>query len=129
MLDLFDVPKSGVSTALRNTTTVASQTLFLLNDNFAQQQATAFALRIQEEVGNDPGSQVDHAFRLAQFRSPSTTERQTSLDYMTETTQRLLSNGNTDDSTPVNNHHRTATLSLTALCLTLFNVNEFVYVD
>jgi len=134
MLETFDVPNPDVSIAQRDTTTVAPQALFLLNSQFTQQQAMAFARRIDQEVGSEPGAQVDRAFRLALMRLPSATEQQTSLEYMSRTATQLLAaashvEAEADGSAPTLTDKQVAMRSLASLCVVLFNVNEFVYVD
>jgi len=68
------------------------------------EQADRFAARLRDLGGDDPSGQVDAGWALALGRDPTDAERQTALDFLGRN-------------------------SLPQLCLMLFNMNEFVYVD
>lgn len=104
MLHLFDAPDTARSCARRETSTVAPQALAMMNSAFVLEQANHFAARLSDLAGEDPGGQVDAGWTLALGRSPTDSERQTAVDFLKRN-------------------------SLPQLCLMLFNVNEFVYVD
>lgn len=104
MLQVFDAPDTARSCARRETSTVAPQALAMMNSGFVLGQAAAFADRIRELVGEDPGKQVEVAWRLALGRVPAAAERPTAIGYLERN-------------------------SLAEFCLMLFNMNEFVYVD
>ena len=104
MLQIFDAPDTATSCARRETSTVAPQALALMNSDFANNQAAAFASRLRESVNADPAAYVETAWLFALGRPPTDAERATALDYL-------------------------ARNSLERLCLLLFNMNEFVYVD
>ncbi len=75
-----------------------------MNSPFTTQQAEAFASRIRDAAGDDPIAQVQAGWRLALARPPTADEAETALDYLERN-------------------------SLPQLCLMLFNMSEFVYVD
>ncbi len=104
MLQIFDAPDTARSCARRETSTVAPQALAMMNSSFVLEQADRFAARLRNLGGDDPGSQVDAGWALALGRAPTDAERQTALDFLRRN-------------------------SLPQLCLMLFNMNEFVYVD
>ena len=104
MLQIFDAPDTARSCARRETSTVAPQALAMMNSSFVLEQADHFAARLRDLGGNDLGSQVDEGWALALGRVPTDSERQTALDFLRRN-------------------------SLPQLCLMLFNMNEFVYVD
>ena len=104
MLQIFDAPDTATSCARRETSTVAPQALALMNSDFANNQAAAFASRLRESVNADPAAYVETAWLFALGRPPTDAERATALDYL-------------------------ARNSLERLCLLIFNMNEFVYVD
>ena len=62
--------RSG-GTAGRNETTVASQSLFLLNSPFVREQARALAERLLSDSSLSDAERVERAHRLALGRSPS----------------------------------------------------------
>jgi hypothetical protein len=104
MMQIFDAPNTATSCARRETSTVAPQALALMNSEFTVGQAEKFASRIREQAGEDQEASVEAAWRLALGRPPSPEERLTALDYLRRN-------------------------SLPRLCLLMFNMSEFVYVD
>jgi len=83
---------------------LAAQALTLMNGDFTLAQADKFAARLRKESAENPQALIDHAWHIAFARSPSTEERKTALDYMQRN-------------------------SLERLCLLIFNMSEFIYVD
>ena len=104
MLQIFDAPDTSASCARRETSTVAPQALAMMNSNFVVQEAQAFATRLRRETDGQPESLVNAGWQLALGRAPFELEIRTGLDFL-------------------------ARNSLHDLCLMLFNLNEFIYVD
>ncbi len=105
MLAIFDAPDTAMSCARREKSTVAPQALALMNSEFTSRQAALFAARVAKTAaGDNPEAAVDTAWRLAMGRAPGADERQTAAEYLRR-----------------NNLQR--------LCLMLFNLSEFIYVD
>jgi hypothetical protein len=102
MFQVFDLPEQNVTAGARTVSTVPTQALILMNDDFVLRQAQLFAERLRKEVGDDPLKQIDRAYRIALARPPSGTEL-------------------TVASTAIK------TGSIVDLAHVLFNVNEFVY--
>ena len=104
MLQIFDAPDTAISCPRRETSTVAPQALTLMNSEFSAAQAEKFAARIKKQAGDDADAQIETAWRLAFGRSPDADERTTARDYLQRN-------------------------SLPRLCLLIFNMSEFIYVD
>jgi mono/diheme cytochrome c family protein len=100
----MDCPDPANLTPARMTTTTALQSLALYNNEFMLLQAGYFAKRVEQEVGPDPDKQVARCFALAFGREPSREEAAMARDF-------LKAEG------------------LFSFCRSLFNANEFVYVD
>ncbi len=66
----FDQPDPDSSCPVRYVTTVPTQSLGLLNGEFANEQAEAFAKRLQKDAPNDLTAQVKLAIRLTTGRTP-----------------------------------------------------------
>jgi hypothetical protein len=113
MFDVFDLPDQNVSCNRRYTSTVPTQALVLLNDEFVLRQAHFFADRITTEAGSDPQAQVVRGYLVALGREPDKEELRLNLDF-------LLSQGQFHDGN--------ALAALTDLAHVLLNLNEFVYV-
>jgi hypothetical protein len=99
LLDTFDAPDSAESCPRRESSTVAPQALALMNGEWTYRQAVRFAARIG--TAEDP---VGLSWQLALGRQPDSEERAKARDYLSR-------NG------------------LERLCLLLFNMSEFLYVN
>jgi hypothetical protein len=104
MLQIFDAPDTASSCPRRETSTVAPQALQLMNSEFSSAQAAQFAARVRKAAGENAEVAVDLAWKLAFGRAPGAEERTKALEYLGRNT-------------------------LERLCLMVFNLNEFVYVD
>jgi hypothetical protein len=102
-LECLDSADPNLVTPVRGTTITALQALALLNDPFMVRQAELFAERVRK-VGDDPGRQIDAAYRLAFGRPPTAEEREALVAYAQK--------------------H-----GLANACRVLFNANEFIFVD
>jgi cytochrome c553 len=63
-LEVFDFAEQGFVTGRRDTTTVAPQALYLLNDPFVRQQSAALAKRLLGRETLDDGARLELAYRL-----------------------------------------------------------------
>ena len=99
----LDCPDPANLTPTRTQTTTALQALTLSNNAFMLRMAEAMAVRIETETGASD-AQIQRAFALALQRKASATEAGAAV-------------------TLVREH------GLFALCRTLLNTNEFVYID
>ena len=68
-----------MSSPSREVTTVAPQSLFLLNNPIVFRQALAFAGRLVQETGEDPAKWVDLAWRISFARAPTAAEAREAL--------------------------------------------------
>ena len=135
MFDKFDVPNSSISCARREVTTVAPQALWALNNDVTFRQAREFAARLVGQEGDNPSAWVEAAWRLALAREPSAEEKEEALELMRNLTllETLASKDQGQSGEPlpealVQLEPRRAA-ALTQLCLTIFNLSEFVYID
>ena len=101
----LDCPDPANFTPKRLTTTTPLQSLALYNNEFILRQAKYFADRLKAEAGDNPDAQVALAFLLAFAREPTPAETKLALEFLKDRQ------------------------SLFSLCRSLFNANEFVYVD
>lgn len=77
---VFDLPEPLVSQAVRPTTTVAPQALFLMNAPQVRDWAKAFAKRLASEETTE--AKVKRAFLLALGRQPTATELTQSIEFL-----------------------------------------------
>jgi hypothetical protein len=73
-LATFDLPNMDPNCERRDLTTVAPQSLFLMNDEFVIERAKDLAARVIKEHPTDENAQVRAAWILTQGREPSTKE-------------------------------------------------------
>jgi mono/diheme cytochrome c family protein len=111
MMEAFDGPDGTLHCARRDESTVAPQSLTLLNSDFAYDQARVFAARLSKE--SDVSKLVARAYREALAREPNPDELKITADFLRKQQEQ--------------------TGSLDAACVelarALFNLNEFLYVD
>ncbi|MDE3198497.1 MAG: DUF1553 domain-containing protein, partial [Acidobacteriota bacterium] len=103
MLDAFDLPNQNLACGARNVTTVPTQALALMNDDFVLKQAQLFANRLREAAPGDEARQVELAYRIALAREPRPEERRLAVDFL-------------------------KTHSMADLADVMLNLNEFLYV-
>jgi mono/diheme cytochrome c family protein len=104
LLQIFDAPDTATSCPRREHSTVAPQALAMMNGESNIAQADQFAARITKLAGDNPEAAVDTGWKLAFGRTPTAAERETALDFLRRN-------------------------SLPRLCLLMFNMSEFIYVD
>src|SRR5262249_6726371 len=74
MIEVFNGPTLDFSCERRESSTVPTQAFALLNSQFAQDMALAFAVRLEHESGR-PDGRIERAFLLAFGRTPDEKER------------------------------------------------------
>jgi hypothetical protein len=79
MLETFDAPDASLVTGSRNTTSSPLQSLYLMNNQFVQDQAVALAERVAEFPQDE---QIDRVYELAFGRSPTKIERQLATEFL-----------------------------------------------
>jgi hypothetical protein len=83
-LEVFDFAEQGLVTGRRDTTTVAPQALYLLNDPFVRRQAQALAARLQQNADVDEVGRIHLAYRQTLGRLPTTGEAERARRYLSE---------------------------------------------
>jgi hypothetical protein len=84
--EVFDLPDQNLSCGRRNVSTVPTQALTLLNNEWVVNQARRMADRVATEAPAGAEAQLDRAYRLALSRPPSAEERKIGLDFLRERT-------------------------------------------
>ena len=103
-MTVLDCADPSMRVEKRNESVSPAQALSLLNNGFMVTQATHFAERLKAEAGDDPGAQMDLAFRLATGRAASATDRDQLVAYSQK--------------------H-----GLPNTCRVILNLNEFTFID
>jgi Protein of unknown function (DUF1553) len=84
MFEVFDLPDQNTTCGRRNVSTVPTQALTMLNDEFVLRQAKLFADRVKEAAPGDPARQIDLAYRIALSRSPREEEARLAADFLSK---------------------------------------------
>ena len=130
LFDKFDRPDPATSCPRRDMTTVAPQALWTLNNEVSYRQAQQFAARLVRQYGINPSAWVNAAWRLALARPPSAQEEQEGLSFMKSLYNQATSrNAGGTPPKEFENLDPAQVTALTELCLTVFNLNEFAYID
>jgi hypothetical protein len=103
-MEAFDAPDLQVSCPARESSTHAPQALELLNGSFANEQAEAFARRLEAEAGPNLRKQIDLGYRLVTGRPARPGEIQAAREFLKTQPKREFA-------------------------LTLLNLNSFLYVN
>ena len=109
VLESFDAADPDNSCPVRFATTQPTQALTLLNGDFIQQEAEAFATRLEREEPGNRSAQIELGLRLVTGRQPTADESARARDFL----DRLNADGN----------------ELKFFCLFALNLNEFIYLD
>lgn len=124
MLEPFDAPVMSPNCEQRASSTVAPQSLLLMNSTFVVDQTLAMADRVRTEAGDDPAAQFTHAWRLAFGRMPTDTERNSGTAFLTDQAATLTAATANEKNKP-----DAVRLALANLCHALVSANGFLYVD
>lgn len=111
MMALFDGADANVTTGSRGESTVPLQSLFVMNGDFVQKQASAFANRLIDS-SPDVDQRIDLAWKLTFNRSPDSDELDSIRQYV-----------ESFDSYPDSNE------AWTSIAKILIGSNEFIFID
>jgi hypothetical protein len=125
LLNVFDEPNMEPNCDIRTASTVAPQSLLLMNSQFIQEQANFFAARVRLEAGEDPCAEILHAWQLAYGGSPREAELLDMLAYLKKQTETLAARAKEKKDTKTD----TRAEALASFCQVLLASNRLLYVD
>jgi Protein of unknown function (DUF1553) len=117
-MSYFYGPDANACTANRSVSTVPLQSLFWMNSDFIQENATAFAARLAE-LEAKPDKRIELAFQLALNRAPHASEVAEAMSYLEDYAAQK-----TDGGAAVG-----MSRAWTSFCRVLYASNEFIYVQ
>jgi hypothetical protein len=137
LLHAFDAPVMEVNCERRQPSTVATQSLMLMNSQFLLDQAARFAARLETDAGPDRAAQIRRAWQLAFQRPPTAAEQTEALAFVERQLSHLASlpapavdeKAKKDDKSKADPKLTPERQALTNLCQALLSANEFLYVD
>ena len=136
--DVFDRPDTNFSCARRTRTTIAPQSLALLNSELSMEAARHLAGRAliaqSEQQDSTRASQVTSLYRYTLGRRPRDNELQLAVEFIDRQIAILKASGRQRADIELPQPLPAGTdphvgAAFTALSLSLVNLNEFVYVD
>ena len=119
-LALFDGADPNSSTAVRDPSTTPLQSLFMMNDKFAHEQAALFAARVLR-AETDDARRVERAFLTAYARPPLPEETRAAQNYLRQFSDKLAARKTPAAQIPTD--------AWASLSRALLGANEFLYVD
>jgi hypothetical protein len=115
MLQMFDAPEAIQSIGERSTTTVATQSLALMNAPVVRAQAEKLARRARPQ-GGEVGPAIAEAYRIALGRRPSEAEQERMTAFVRRQAESY--------GAPQGQER-----AMTDFCQILLCLNEFIYID
>jgi hypothetical protein len=88
-LAIFDFAEQGMVTGDRDTTTVAPQALYLLNDPFVRSESRALADRLLRRSNLSDAERIDLAYHLTLGRASSTAETGRAAEFLVDYTSAM----------------------------------------
>ncbi|MDR3406528.1 MAG: DUF1549 domain-containing protein [Chthoniobacter sp.] len=132
VLDTFDEPTMSPNCEARNSTTVAPQSLLLMNDNFVLDISRTLATRLRKEEPGNARGQIVKAWRILYGRDPQETDLMRSLAYLAEQTEAVRAYEGTLPPAKDPKAEPPADPQLEALaslCQVLYSSNRFLYIE
>jgi hypothetical protein len=128
VLDAFDAPTMSPNCQQRSQTTVAPQSLLLMNDTFVLDNSRRLADRLEAEAPNDRRQQLERAWELLYSKPATEADLQRGLTYLEEQTKALTAyhHGIQHAKGVVPNPPQEA---MASLCQILCSSNRFLYIE
>jgi len=127
VLDAFDLPTLDPNCTMRNSSTVAPQSLMLMNSDFILVSARQLAERLGQDAGSEPVERIRLAWPLLFGREPQESEIPSALRFLEDQQARLRAAA--DAIADAKNKPDPTIWSWTTFCQALLGSNEFLYVD
>jgi hypothetical protein len=125
MLETFDLPRMEPNCDARAASTVAPQSLTLMNNQFSLTQSRFFANRVAREAGSDLHSRARLAWKLALAREAEPDQIRESVAFLTEQARTLKA-----VQDPKSEDFQDSSLAaLATLCQAILSSNAFLYVE
>ncbi|WP_298858804.1 DUF1549 domain-containing protein [uncultured Gimesia sp.] len=122
VLDMFDAPKMEPNCEKRASSTVAPQSLLMMNSGFMLEHAAYFADRLAKERTGNKSDQVKLAWILSYGKEPSAEELKQSVEFIDLQIAQFK-------TTKVKTNKTPEQLALATFCQALLSSNGFLYLD
>jgi len=121
MFEVYDLPDLNVTCERRAVSTVPTQALTMLNNEFMLIQVNHFADRVWTQAGRDPEKQVKEMYRIALSREPTKHEMELNLSFLEKQRARAQAQNGAGGDVAMRS-------ALADLAHVTMNLNEFVYI-
>ncbi len=121
MFEVYDLPDLNTTCERRAVSTVPTQALTMLNNEFMLIQAGHFARRVLRESAGGLDTQVKTMYRIALSREPSAAEVDRNVAFLKKQREQQLGAGESEDKATLD--------ALTDLAHVVLNLNEFAYIQ
>ena len=128
VLDTFDAPVMQPNCEVRSQTTVAPQSLLLMNDTFVLESARRLADLVEKEAPKDRPKQLQRIWGLLYGRSASEADIAKCLAYLEEQTK-ALTQYHHDIQHPKGVVPNPPQEAMASLCQVLCSSNRFLYIE
>jgi hypothetical protein len=125
VLEPFDEPVMSPNCQQRSSSTVAPQSLLLMNSPFVAQQVEAMATRVERESATESAARFQRAWRLVFGRQPTDFETASGAAFLSRQTEAAAA----VTADPKSPKPDPAHMALSNLCQALVSSNGFLYVD
>jgi hypothetical protein len=136
VMEIFDAPPLIPNCEARHVSTVAPQSLMMLNDHFVLNCSQRLAERLRRERPQGMRDQVLWLWRLLYIREPSDAELQRHMDYLAAQTDGLqqtlapvASGSKAEEKSKSAEPQDPSLLALASLCQAMLGSNRFLYLD
>ncbi len=133
MLEAFDAPVMEPNCEVRNASTVAPQSLMMMNNTAVVEFSGHFAQRVARDAGSEAAAQVKRAWRLSYGREPSKAELDNGVNFLASQLEYFRAHA---PKTAVVAKDKAAAganspehQALANFCHALLSANEFLYID
>jgi hypothetical protein len=132
MLEAFDLPRMEPNCELRNASTVATQSLTMMNGDFTVTMSKYFAERVAKDAGSDVAAQAKRAWQLAFGSESGAADVKSATEFITKQTAsfkahpvKLPPPAKGKEAPPAEPPMQ----ALATFCQALLTSNQFLYVD
>ncbi len=129
VLDTFDEPTMVPNCEERNCTTVAPQSLMLMNDTFILDISHTLATRLRREAPDDSRAQILRAWAILYGKQPRENDIARSLDYLKEQTEAVRAYHHGIQHAKGAPEPDPELDALASLCQILYSSNRFLYME
>ena len=123
MMTTFDLGDTTQPCGRRDSTTVPTQALTLLNNAFVHQRSLALAKQVSDKA-DDVDEQIRRVWQAVLRRRPSPAEKQLAIHHLNRQRQLIQAERVSEEANPSSQVE-----ALGSLAHVLLNCNEFLYVD